>query len=228
MDFYGSLYLDETITRMVTTTRTQIMSLAESLCDEGLEAKDAGDLTRATERYAKAEQVLDLMAQKLPADICPYQAGLSLYIAQVYGEIGVNGERPSASQKAAKLIEKELNRYAQYAIYYEKLQEEGLDDRMSSNDLAIVQQIIPALFETYRKVNPQGIDALINKFKSISVNGERISEPLIKALTMTIEERQKIYEQQIAAQHAAQQVNNAAAAIEEETFDMNQSLDFGN
>ena len=224
----GSLYLDETITRMVTTTRTQIMSLAESLCDEGIEAKDAGDLTRATERYAKAEQVLDLMAQKLPADICPYQAGLSLYIAQVYGEIGTNGERPSASQKAAKLIEKELNRYAQYAIYYEKLQEEGLDDRMSSNDLAIVQQIIPALFETYRKVNPQGIDALINKFKSISVNGERISEPLIKALTMTIEERQKIYEQQIAAQQAAQQVSNAAAAIEDESFDVNQGLDFGN
>ena len=99
---------------------------------------------------------------------------------------------------------------------------------MSSNDLAIVQQIIPALFETYRKVNPQGIEALINKFKSITVNGERISEPLIKALTMTIEERQKIYEQQIAAQQAAQQVSNAAAATEEETFDMNQGLDFGN
>ena len=222
----GSIYLDETITRMVTTTRTQIMSLAESLCDEGFEAKQAGDMTRAAERFAKAEQVLDLMEEKMPADVCAYQAGLSLYIAQAYGDIGINGERPSASQKAAKLIEKELKRYAQYAIYYEKLQEQGLDDRISNNDLAIVQQIIPALFETYRKVNPQRIDTIINKFKNFSFHGERISEPMVNALIMTNEERQKIYEQQMAAQQAAQAAQQPAQAEGEEaemgSFDLNQ------
>ena len=212
----GSLYLDETVTRMVTTTRSTIFSLADALCEEGNTAMENGDEARAAERYKKAEHILDLMCEKLPDNVCPYQGGLGLYVAQSYGNIGINGKSQSAVNKATKLIESELMRYAKYAIYYEKLQEQGLEDRMSNNDLGMVQQIIPALFEAYRKVNPKGIDALINKFKNVSVAGETISPSLLQALTMTYEQREQILRQQEQAQAAQAAAAQAAEATEPE------------
>ena len=205
----GSIYLDETVARMVTTTRSSIFSLADALCTEGDQAIDAGDATRAADRYAKAEQVLDLMLKKLPTSACPLQAGLSLYISQTYAAIGKNGNRPAALDKAAKLIEGELKRYAEYAIYMEKLYDEGLEDRISNADAMIVQQLIPALFETYRQVKPQGVDALIKAFKSVSVAGVSVSDAMLKNLTMSNDEREAIYRQQMAAQaaQAPQQVD---------------------
>jgi len=200
----GSIYLDETVTRMITTTRSTIFSLADGLCDEAKTAELEGNAQLAADRYKKAEHVLDLMSEKLPAKTCPYQAGMGLYVAQSYAAIGIDGKSKTALDKSTKLIENELMRYAQYAIYYEKLVEQGLDDRMSNADLAMVQQIIPSLFEVYRKVKPNGVNALINKLKSVNVAGESISDEMIKALTMTFEEREKIYQQQMAAQQAAQ------------------------
>ena len=209
----GSIYLDETVIRMVTTTRSQMLSLADALLLEGDQASANGDQARATERYKKAEQVLDLMCEKLPVEACPYQGGLSLYIAQTYANIGKNGNMPKATSKATKMVESELMRYAKYAIYYEYLEQEGLDDRMSQGDLAVVHQLIPALFEVYRKTNPNGIDKLINKFKSVTVGERTISPQLIEALTMSYEEREKLMmqQQQIEAAQEAEAPDQSEA-----------------
>ena len=208
----GSIYLDETVTRMVTTTRSQMFSLADALLHEGMEATDAGDQARAEDRYTKAEQILDLMCKKLPADVCPYQGGLSLYVAQTYASIGEYGKRPSATKKAENLVSSELMRYAKYVIYYESLADRGLEDQMSHNDLAVVNQLIPAFFEVYRKANPNGINQLINKFKNVNVAGRKISPDIIEALTMSDDQREEIMQQQKQAQEAAK----AAEAPEQE------------
>lgn len=214
----GSIYLDETVTRMVTTTRSSILSLADALCTEGQEALDNGDNALATDRFAKAEQVLDLMCQKLPTSVCPYQAGLSLYISQDYATIGKDGNSATATQKASKLIESELMRYAQYAIYYQQLYEQDLADRMSNGDEMVVKQLIPALFELYRDVNPSGINKLIDKFQQVKVAGKSLDPSFVKQLTMSYDEIQ----QQQQAQARAQAEAAAAAPQDEEAPDQEQ------
>ena len=201
----GSIYLDETVTRMVTTTRSALFSLADALTIEGDEAAANGDQERAADRYKKAENVLDLMSKKIPIEACPYQGGLSLYVAQTYANIGLNGNSKPAIEKAKKLVETELMRYAKFAIYYESLVDEGLDDRMSQGDLAAVQQLIPAFFEVYRKANPNGVKALINKFQNVTVGGRKISPETVQALTMSYDEREKMMmmQQQMQAEEAA-------------------------
>ena len=211
----GSIYLDETVIRMVTTTRSAMFSLADALAIEGDQALEAGDQARATERYNKALKVLNLMTEKLPVEACPYQGGLGLYVAQTYANIGANGNIPAATDKAKKLAESELMRYAKYAIYYESLVEQGLDDRMSQGDLAVVHQLIPAIFEVYRKADPKGINKLISKFKSITVAGKAISPEMLQALTMSYDEREKIMQAQ-QAQDAQQAAAQAAAAPDQQ------------
>ena len=52
----GSIYLDETVSRMVTTTRSALYSLGDALAMEGDQAIADGDEARAADRYKKAEQ----------------------------------------------------------------------------------------------------------------------------------------------------------------------------
>jgi hypothetical protein len=212
----GSIYLDETVIRMVTTTRSAMFSLADALLNEGDQAAAEGDQARADDRYKKSEQVLDLMCEKLPAKTCPYQGGLSLYIAQTYANLGKDGNSPKALDKAAKMVESELMRYAKYAIYYEYLEQESLDDRMSQGDLAVVHQLIPALFEVYRKANPNGINKLINKFKNVKVGGRSISPQMVEALTMSYEEREQLMMQQQQMQQSAPEFTDPAEAPDQE------------
>ena len=201
----GSLYLDETVSRMVITTRSQMCYLADALIAEGDSATNGGDNARAADRYKKAEEVLDLMGKKLPTSVCPYQGGLSLYVAQAYSAIAKNGKSTTAGKKAADLIEKEITRYAQYAIYYESLVESGLDEHLSSGDQSIITYMIPGLFDVYREVNPNGLDALINKFRNVSMSGRKLSESTVKELTMSREKRaQQMMQQQVEARAQAQ------------------------
>ncbi len=216
----GSIYLDETVIRMVTTTRNAMFSLADALLTEGNKAALNGDQTRADDRYAKAEEILDLMTKKLPAKACPYQGGLSLYVAQTYANIGEHGKRASASQKAEKLVSSELMRYAQYAIYYESLADRSLDGQLSQSDMAVINQLIPALFEVYRKVNPNGIDKLINKFKNVSVAGRKISSDLIEVLTMSYDEREEQMRQQMQQMQAQEAAQAAEAPDQEGAFSL--------
>ena len=210
----GSIYLDETVSRMVTTTRSALYSLGDALAMEGDQAKAEGNEARAAERYKKAEEVLDLMTKKLPAEACPYQGGLSMYVAQTYANIGLNGNSKTALQKAKKLVESELMRYAKYAIYYESLVEEGLEDRMSQSDLAVVQQLIPAFFEVYRKVDANGVNGLIAKFKNVKVGNKSISSQLMDFLTMSLDERDKQMQQELERQEQAQLEANQSQASE--------------
>jgi len=219
----GGIYLDETVARMVTTTRSSILSLADALCTEGQQAIDNGDDTRAADRFAKAEQVLDLMCAKLPASVCPYQAGVSLYIAQDYATIGKDGNSAAATQKAIKLIESELTRYAQYAIYYQQMHEQDLGDRMASGDVMVVQQLIPAFFELYRDVNPAGINKLIEKFQQVKVAGKSVDPALVKQLTMSYDQIKQQQQAQAQAQAEAAAAAAAAAPQDQEAPDQEQA-----
>ncbi len=209
----GSIYLDETVTRMVTTTRSQMLSLATSLLIEGQMTDSVSDKARANDRFTKAEKILDLMEEKLPAKACPYQGGLSLYVAQAYYNIGKHGNRPSATKKAKELITSELMRYAQYLIYYDALGEDKAS-YLSHPDQAVIQQLIPGFFELYRDVDPQGFDNLTKKFSNVTVAGRKMNPDWISALTMSNDKKEQMMQQQedIIDAQAAQAAQAAAQA----------------
>ena len=81
--------------------------------------------------------------------------------------------------------------------------------------------MIPALFDVYRDVNPKGLDALINKFRNVTLSGRKLSEDFVKELTMSRESRaQQLMQQQAEAQAQAQ----AAAQMQTGEADDQQSL----
>ncbi|MBR1726640.1 MAG: hypothetical protein IJ724_08355, partial [Muribaculaceae bacterium] len=115
----GSLYLDETIRRMVTTTRTTLVSLAETLIEEGRTANaavEAGNATflgkdakqYAADRFGKARKVLDLLIEKLPAKASPYAVQMGQHIAEAYASLAEYGGDQTAKQKAVELLEQEI------------------------------------------------------------------------------------------------------------------------
>ncbi len=126
------IYLDETVRRMVTTTRSYILDCATALINEAVmaERRDSTDLAPEevqklnaykADRYAKALNLLEIMETKLPEAASPYAVQVPQKMAQIYARIGVTTDNEAASKKALELLEKELRRYAQNVKYYQSL-----------------------------------------------------------------------------------------------------------
>ena len=181
----GSLYLDETIRRMVTTTRTTLVSLAETLIEEGrtaqtgLEAGNANFLGKdaksyAADRFTKARKVLDLMMEKLPAKASPYAIQMGQHIAMAYAALGDYGNDEQAKQKAIKLLEEEILRYSDYCRYYQSLSPSNYA-RITNADRFINERYLPSLFADYsNRVDQNKVEELAKKVQARGVNLDRI------------------------------------------------------
>lgn len=129
----GSLYLDETVRRMVTSTRLSMLNLAEALVHEGMDADDAvareaeGSAeavkaqSLANDRYTKARHILDMMEQKLPAKASPYVVQDPQTMALLYDQIGRATGNKADTDKAIKILHDEIMRYGRYLVYYQSL-----------------------------------------------------------------------------------------------------------
>lgn len=154
LDQGKDLYLDETVRRMVTTTRSTITDLAVALIDEG--------------EYDKAREVLDLMTEKLPTGNAPYSIQLGQRIAQAYALIGEDCNSEADTQKAIAILDKEIDSYAQYSIFCQSL---DLNDyrRLSYNDQYIDQQYVMDLFELYGILSSE--EQTKNKLEELRARG---------------------------------------------------------
>ena len=267
----GSLYLDETVMRMVSTMRLQLMSLASSLSHEGLYAKAcAGDakamyqlaysnmvfsddemiywLSRAAEsgyelkseekdyiaykplspevraqfelaeksererhsdskyaddRFKKAEEILNLMEEKMPAETAPYQNVMALRLAQYYADIYQYNDSETARQQAIKVLERESKRMAQYCIFYESMTPEDINIGNLTQQDQDMMRATTLLFDSYRKVNPKGFDKFVEQFASVEKSGKTVSEGMINLLKMDENERRKLREEAEASENAA-------------------------
>ena len=128
----GQVYLDETVRRMVTTTRSYILSAATALVNEAVMAERADSTVMDSEgkaaleaykadRYAKALELVQLMEKKLPAEASPYAIQIPQKMAQIYGRIGMATGNKEAAARALSLIENELRRYGANVKYYQSL-----------------------------------------------------------------------------------------------------------
>ncbi|MCM1077560.1 MAG: DUF2723 domain-containing protein [Bacteroides sp.] len=126
------IYLDETVRKMVTTTRSYILSAATALINEAVMAERADSVatdaeTRKqleafkTDRYDKALDLLTIIEEKLPEAAAPYAIQVPQKMAQIYARLGIATGNKEASAKAVAIIEKELMRYAQNVKYYQSL-----------------------------------------------------------------------------------------------------------
>ena len=185
----GSLYLDETVRRMITTTRTTMVSLAMSLIEEGTTAQaaiEAGNATflgkdakqYAADRFARARKVLDLMQAKLPAKASPYTIQMGQHIADAYAALAEYGGDQTARQKAIDLLEQEIMRYADYCRYYQSLSP-SLYGRITNIDRFINEHYLPMLLSSYASVAGQTkAEAMVKKVAARGVNIERMMASL--------------------------------------------------
>ncbi len=188
----GSLYLDETVRRMVTTNRTAITELANDLANEGVAALNAAHngatsfmgkepKAYAADRFDKAFKVLELMNAKLPTATCPYSIQMGQQIADIYRFVGEQGNKPEATKRAIEILEAEVLHFAQYVRYYQSL-DPSMYDRVTRIDKYIDQRYLPELIMDYASVNDKGMDALMGKVRAMGVNLDRIYG-YMKALT---------------------------------------------
>ncbi|MCI8997690.1 MAG: DUF2723 domain-containing protein [Muribaculaceae bacterium] len=126
------IYLDETVRRMVTTTRSYILDCATALVNEAVGAEradttamDAADVRKLADfkvdRYAKTLNLLQLMEEKLPEAASPYTFQIPQKMAQLYARLGVVTHNDKLTLKAREILEKELRRNAKNVKYYQSL-----------------------------------------------------------------------------------------------------------
>ncbi|MCH5347196.1 MAG: DUF2723 domain-containing protein [Muribaculaceae bacterium] len=130
IDENPSLYLDETVRRMVTTTRSAMLDLAVALVNEAVEVErmdsipvaDRASLTEfKNDRYAKALTIINLMEEKLPEKASPYSVQIPLQLANLYYRIGLATNNKKAIDHALEIYDKEIERAVGYVLYYQSL-----------------------------------------------------------------------------------------------------------
>ena len=208
----GSLYLDETIRRMVSTTRSTMNDLANMLTYEGAEAKLKAESTTApvsakqkaeliayaADRFNKARHVLLLMEEKLPSKACPYSVHMGYSIAQTWEFLSEYSGNKADKERFLKFLEQETEHVGQYVRFYQSL-DSSLYSRLTLNDRYVDQRLFPEMLYYLSQVSEPRSKAVINKLMKQGVNIERSLNFLYQA------------QQQSNAQVQAAEPNEVAA-----------------
>ena len=211
----GDIYLDETVSRMVTTTRSALIDLASALSNEGTMAREgtinipAGITSDeyAADRYKKARTILDLMMEKLPTSICPFVIQMGEQVANVYYNLGKVSSDSTLVDKANKILEDEVLRYGSYLRFYQSL-DAGQYSRLTATDKFIDQQYkLFMLQDYYRQAGESKYTKLMDKLAANGVNVERLQA------------YQKSYDQAMLRQQQAE-----AAEAEESSVSLEEAL----
>ena len=128
----SQIYLDETVRKMVTTTRSYIIATATAMINEAAMAERADSITAndsdrkkleefKADRYAKALELVKLVEEKLPESASPFAVQIPQQMAQIYARVGIATGNQEASNHAVELLEKEILRYASNVKYYQSL-----------------------------------------------------------------------------------------------------------
>jgi len=110
-------YYDETARRMLISTRTSMLDVASELLYEGDLLEQAGKKTEAREKFLKAKEVTDLMDSKLLESTSPYSVSNALMVPDLYARLGKRLGDKKATAKANAMLEKTMERMAQYLAY---------------------------------------------------------------------------------------------------------------
>ena len=209
----GSLYLDETISRMVTTMRSALIELASNLSNEGNLAKNAQQAipagmtaeAYAADRFKKAKTILDLMMEKLPVAACPFTVQMGEQVAQIYYNLGKISGDEDCIAKSNKILEDEIMRYAGYLRFYQSL-DPAQYERLTRIDKYIDQQYVLNLLSDYgQQVDDKKYQEIATKLQSTGVNMGRLKsyqENYERAMRQQYEAERAAAQQQQADEEA--------------------------
>ena len=214
----GSLYLDETVCRMTTTMRSALIDLATNLTREGVLAQEGNyaipaGMTReayVADRYKKARYILDLMMEKLPVKSCPFAVQMGQSIARAYSQLGQACGDSTCNEKAARILEQEIMRYAGYLRFFQSLSVSQYE-RLTRTEKYIDQQYMLDLLSDYGQLlGDEKYEEIAKKLVNAGVNMSRL------------EAYQQAYEQAVVRQMQAQR--QAQTEEEESSIDLEQAL----
>ena len=191
----GSLYLDETVRRMVASHRLSINDIAYELISEGIIAnhnaeKAATDSEKAElsayakERLTRAKNILAKMEESMPEATAPYDIQFAYSLSDTYKMLSQNEGFEDAAEKSKQLLLNEMRRIAQYSRYYQSLNQ-WCYSRLTKMDRYIDQIYFPNLIVAWIDQCPstdqwqKDVDALLTEF---SLNKERVMNSVNKVL----------------------------------------------
>lgn len=120
-----SLYLDETVRRMVSSTRSAIIDCVENLIVNGdrpasrwaVEYAEANGMTVPQTHYDMARNLLELLVEKLPPSAALYDGLQSFYMANDYISLYAKTGNKADLDRAEALIDSDTGRLAQLVNY---------------------------------------------------------------------------------------------------------------
>ena len=185
----GSLYIDETVARMITTLRSSMTDLAYMLVYEGATALEDLDITDdpaekkklqdyANDRLNRARKVLHTMETKLPQKTSEYSVQMGLRVAQTYETLAQYSKNEQDMKRCKELLRSEVLRYGDYQKYYQSLSVQ-MYNRLSYNDMYIDQYYLPHLFYYYMQVDADGAEPLLQEMRERGVNVDRMLQRLM-------------------------------------------------
>ncbi len=121
----GSLYLDETVRHMVTSTRRAIITAVDDLMAYGKtpapatsrELSKQKGLSEPRTYLDMAVNLLDLMQKKLPGNICPYESMQDVKLAEGYIRLGLKLKNKQLIAKGRELCDMSIKHYAPLVRY---------------------------------------------------------------------------------------------------------------
>ena len=182
-----NIYLDETVRRMVTSTRSAMIDLATQLYNEGVTTEvyfieDSASLTPEqrvqakeliNQKYSRAEEILDLMIEKLPAKASPLGPIIAIQTADLYSRLAEVSDSESVRKKATELLLSEINLYKDYMLYIQSLtpQQFGM---LSHTDRSIYDSFFIQLVQLYGVVaGNEDFTKLVTDLQAEGVNFAR-------------------------------------------------------
>ena len=111
-------YFDETARRMLYGVRSSMVDLASMLYAEGQIAGEDGKKQEEAECYKKGLQVLNLLEQKVPERVSPYDFSIAVRLGSTYCSLGEAMNDKSASKRGLQILEAVLIRNAKGLQYY--------------------------------------------------------------------------------------------------------------
>jgi len=183
----GDIYLDETVRRMVISTRSFILDCATALVNEAVMAERADSVvtdanehkaleTYKADRYDKALNLLKLMEEKMPEAASPYSIQIPQKMAELYARLGaVKGDK-ALSQHALDLLEKEMMRYGEKTIYIQHLPPMQYQT-IQGNDLFAGTYYLIYLLQDYQDAGGDP-EVMIDRLEAMGVDMNRVASAL--------------------------------------------------
>ncbi len=184
----SQIYLDETVRRMVTTTRSYILNTATALINEAADAERADSVGAVdpavkaelaafkADRYAKALNLMKIIEEKLPQAASPYAIQVPQKMAQIYARVGIATGNKEASERALSLLRDEIFRYAKNLRYYQSLNPWQYGT-LTQTDLFIDNYYLVYLLQDYTDAGGD-VEPVINQLADMGVDFDRITRRL--------------------------------------------------